>query len=499
MTIKITKQLATVEDLAIGTGTVVQERNGVPLTLTKIDLITASKLASENAGEGAALVSMEGGPSVEVAVLDRVIRASIVASPTLTFNIPTDYATLQLAVDDLSSKYTAGNGITIDLLIEAGHNPTGGILVSNGNYSHFQISSVDAEVTLTNTFPTVDFIKGVYSAMPVLNCLINANANGVNGYFAENASTGKVNSGCGVRRANRHGLYASSSSLIVAGGSIFTEASQESAAYSGILSWASKIDAFGADVSDSLYYGAQSAASGTLYFRDGIANNCARHNIRATNGAITIARGASATGGGVSGVRSFDLGIVHATSIDVSGSFVGFWSANSSVIYAENATGNNTTSNFVFADSGGEVNVKGASATGVMGPAIAANNGSKVIATGATLATTGASLMDIDNGSTVESAGANLSHNGVEFGIDIRTGSTVNAHGATLNVPNARAVSCFHGSTFNIQDGDVTYLAGDAANISGGSLCRVKNSGILEGDVEGMNFNTLYDRGICWG
>ena len=78
MTIKITKQLATVEDLAIGTGTVVQERNGVPLTLTKIDLITASKLASENAGEGAALVSMEGGPSVEVAVLDSVIRVTSV-------------------------------------------------------------------------------------------------------------------------------------------------------------------------------------------------------------------------------------------------------------------------------------------------------------------------------------------------------------------------------------------------------------------------------------
>ena len=36
MAIKITKQLATMEDLAIGIGTVVQERNGVPLTLNKI-------------------------------------------------------------------------------------------------------------------------------------------------------------------------------------------------------------------------------------------------------------------------------------------------------------------------------------------------------------------------------------------------------------------------------------------------------------------------------
>ena len=46
MTIKITKQLATMEDLAIGTGTVVQERNGVPLTLTKIDFTaTVSNVA----------------------------------------------------------------------------------------------------------------------------------------------------------------------------------------------------------------------------------------------------------------------------------------------------------------------------------------------------------------------------------------------------------------------------------------------------------------------
>ena len=80
MTIKITKQLATMEDLAIGTGTVVQKRNGVPLTLNKINFITPSILASEDAGEGAALVSMENGPTVEVAVLDRVIRVTSIAA-----------------------------------------------------------------------------------------------------------------------------------------------------------------------------------------------------------------------------------------------------------------------------------------------------------------------------------------------------------------------------------------------------------------------------------
>ena len=44
MTIKITKQLATVEDLAIGTGPVIQERNGAPLTLTKIDFVPKSEV-----------------------------------------------------------------------------------------------------------------------------------------------------------------------------------------------------------------------------------------------------------------------------------------------------------------------------------------------------------------------------------------------------------------------------------------------------------------------
>lgn len=58
MTIKITKQLATMEDLAIGAGTVLQTRNGVQLTLTKIDMATKAELAGDpNNGLGAALVN----------------------------------------------------------------------------------------------------------------------------------------------------------------------------------------------------------------------------------------------------------------------------------------------------------------------------------------------------------------------------------------------------------------------------------------------------------
>jgi len=133
MTIKITKQLATVEDLAIGTGTVVQERNGVPLTLTKIDLITASMLASENAGEGAALVSIEGGPTVEVAVsnnkadiVNRVIRVTSIAAME-AYSAPVGYVfslnaggrsgTFDVIAGDFSAELAAdtANGIYVGL------------------------------------------------------------------------------------------------------------------------------------------------------------------------------------------------------------------------------------------------------------------------------------------------------------------------------------------------------------------------------------------------
>jgi len=69
--------------------------------LTKADLI------SEDAGKGAALVSMQGGPSVEVAVLDRVIR---VTSISALIDI-TEVEGRQYSVRSYHSNYNMGGGI----------------------------------------------------------------------------------------------------------------------------------------------------------------------------------------------------------------------------------------------------------------------------------------------------------------------------------------------------------------------------------------------------
>ena len=106
MTIKITKQLATMEDLAIGTGTVVQERNGVPLTLTKIDLITASKLASSVTGEGASLVLMESGLTVEA-----IVNANQTEVDALTASVSNSVGDVSLFAGNstsLNKKYGQG-------------------------------------------------------------------------------------------------------------------------------------------------------------------------------------------------------------------------------------------------------------------------------------------------------------------------------------------------------------------------------------------------------
>lgn len=440
-----------------------------------------------------------GTQTLQNALNDRLSASDVFVETVLSVNIPTDYLTIQEAIDDLSP-LSVKQGAIIDIIIEAGHQPTAGVLVENGDYSHFRISSVDAEVTLDPAFPATDIIKGINARMPVLNCLINANSLGVNGYFAENGSSGVVSSGCGIKFASQHGLYANSGSYITAGGTIFTSCSQGSPAYSGILAWASKIDAFGADVSGSLYYGAQAAASGTLYFRSGIANNCARHAIRATNGAITIARDASALNAGVSGIRSFDKGIVHANSVDVSGSATGIWCENGSEVIADAATGNNTTGSFIFCNKMSRVSAAGASASGAGGAAVRCESHSEVYLGSSTITAPGVRVLTCAFGSKIVTNGGALSGGDGGRAINLVDGSEVVCTGTNLTASSTEASLAVvrGGSKLSILTGTHSY-PNDAVDLGDGSLLYLIGSGIPAVDVPGMANATISGRGIMWG
>src|SRR5690606_5783647 len=64
---------------------------------------------------------------------------------SITVKIPSDYKTLQEAINHLSG-FKVSQGVVIRLLIEKGYNPDAGLIVNDGDYSHFVIESEDKEV-----------------------------------------------------------------------------------------------------------------------------------------------------------------------------------------------------------------------------------------------------------------------------------------------------------------------------------------------------------------
>lgn len=87
--------------------------------------------------------------------------------------IPTDFATLQSAVDFYQGA-TCSDDFVIELQIESGHLLTGGIGVFGGSYSHFKITSADYEAFVATAGQTVfnlakAYALGNYEVYTVIN------------------------------------------------------------------------------------------------------------------------------------------------------------------------------------------------------------------------------------------------------------------------------------------------------------------------------------------
>jgi hypothetical protein len=78
----------------------------------------------------------------------------------VTFNIPSDYDTLQEALDTLSV-IQCKQGVRIILNIESGHSLTEGVTVASGDYSRFRIEAEDSVSTTGNTDGSTAVITGV--------------------------------------------------------------------------------------------------------------------------------------------------------------------------------------------------------------------------------------------------------------------------------------------------------------------------------------------------
>lgn len=350
---------------------------------------------------------------------------------SLTVSIPSQCPDLQTALNTLYpvSKYTK-----ITLQLESGYEIPSAIRVDNGDFSQFEITSVDAIVHLSALFPRSNILTCYNAKGPIFNILIDAQAIGNSGIVLDAGSSILVRPGKGVMYAYGTGFNAINGSNACIRGSNFTYAAQAGGQSAGISSWSSTVDAEGADASNSLYYGAQAAHGGTLGFRLGKANDCGLLGIRATDRASV----------------DFDLG-----------------EAQRCVRYN------------VYAFQNSNINAPGALVSDAVETNIAIVNGSTF--NGRSAIATGAGEVGIlVNGSLVDLYGIDLSGAG-QYGAKISGGSSANLIGAITSNAGIRGLYVDGGANVNFynatSDNCPTGIYADQGCIINGSLAKVRGCG----------------------
>lgn len=303
-------------------------------------------------------------------------------SSSLTVRIPSDYPTLQEAIDDLAPALVSRTE-TVSLEIEAGHAPSSGIIVRNGNFSSFVITSEDPAVTVSDSF-TGSFIAGYSANMPQLATIIDMDDKGEDGYAARSGSTGIVAPFAGIRNAGGRGCYLNQDSRVSAAQSEFTGCNNRnvwisrastfegsegnfSANKGGLravyVSRGSVANVFSADISNAVGDIALYVLRSFVCAQDVDVSGAQGDGICATTGSIVAARGVDATNCGFIGIRAMDGGAISADNADASGcGNAGFRASDGSSISARLATSNNCGADGFRAEDGSSIAARSAQA-----------------------------------------------------------------------------------------------------------------------------------------
>jgi hypothetical protein len=422
----------------------------------------------------------------------------VLVNSNVTVQIPTDAATLQTAVDCLAPNNPQ---VIITLNIASGHQPASGITVSNGDYSQFRITSTDAVVTLAATFGiTQNFIYGSNAELPVLACLVDADSKANYGYAAIGASLGYVESGCGVKNVWGDGCRAYGSAVIYAQSTIWTGCAQNNTTGSGIISWGGFIYARYADVSNSMYYGAQAAHGGILVMDNGTANNCFRYNLRASDAGWLSADTVTANYAGCDPSSNLPYASANAAGY-------GLYAFNGCWIAARDASAINAKSTGILATNASNIHARGATLTGAGEYGVQASTGSKVDATETTVSNaklngywaTGASSINATSGiantcgtttsdaavlaeqaSTINFASGSAT-NAVGDAIRAGDSSTINANAVTITTAGRRAAYAYGGSDINAASATATGAVTEGVRASSGSSINIQSANFQRG------------------
>lgn len=378
-------------------------------------------------GNGAALVGFEGGN-----VLDALKERVVFSNVGLTVKIPSDYATLQGAIVSLMD-YKMGVGEIIDLVIESGHQPLTGISVKNGDYSHFRVSSEDAEVMLHSDFGVTNhFISAEYASAPILNCLVNGNNGSAYAcYQIHNNSRGFVTEGSGGKYFWGDGLAVRYGSSVYAEGSIFTNNAVNGTTSSNIHSLSSFVHADNSVATDSGYYGVQATSGGFLGFRGGDASRAHTLGMRARDEGRIDAEGGKANDCGGTGLRLFFNGDINFRQGEANNCEEGVVATHGSRITANDATFNNSRGVGVLLDMV-----------------------SSGILTGAVINDSGLRGLEIIAGSTATASTVEIKRS-KSIGVRVHRSSILNAMLANISESSQNGVSIESGSLANLSEATI--------------------------------------------
>lgn len=230
-----------------------------------------------------------------------------------TVNIPSDFPTLQKAIDHLSKRPEGWP--TINLHIESGHALTDGVLVTDGDYGYFLITADDPLVTVDSTFPDNScVVKAERAVAPVLDCLVDMNGRGDSGYVLNDASTGYVAENAGILNSGGNGDNAELTGI----GLLVVRCSRcisRNSVFRGHLRnlWVSQASQCHADFSDlddgTSDFGVYIARSSIATLSYSTIRNCNGRGLKVRR-SLAIAMQAEITGNGQGGVSATDNAIV---------------------------------------------------------------------------------------------------------------------------------------------------------------------------------------------
>lgn len=283
----------------------------------------------------------------------------------ITVNIPSEFPSLQEAVDYWSS-VKPSNNTRIIIRIESGHKLTKGLLVQNGDFGHFRIESEDEEVFLdkgnfqgpseSQSDPNGNLILGVNARMPVLACLINMEGIGHSGYHASHSSNGMVEPNCGVKNSAFSGLECSNS-VVWAHKSIFT------GCYYGYRAQQSgTIMAQNGNASDCISDGVLASRGSTIQFAEGNASNCKGNAVRAQRSRIVCMDSDLSNAGKVAvyATQASQITVTYANCKDAGEEAI--YATDCSQVSAGAANCSNAGSTAIYANRASQIDADGANA-----------------------------------------------------------------------------------------------------------------------------------------